>query len=250
MDAEVMKTNGLNIKDWDAPIYRVMPVSRLKEIVQSGMMGLSRPSCWDDPFENFYLKCKVRLRTGEIASLTNISSKWYGQCWTRNRDSDAMWRIYSRDKDGVRVSTSIERLFSAIYDDKNEFATLKYFIGEVQYEDRKDIEDFLRRTPFMSLAFGGQAAPFARTLCIKRPEFSHEAEVRLLVEHLESTDPGPVLNVPFDYAKVLDHEVALDPRLEAAQFEGFRKELVDARCTLQITQSDLYKIDEMTIDLE
>jgi len=161
-----------------------------------------------------------------------------------------MWRIYSREEDGVRVSTTIRRLFSAIYDDKDQFATLKYFVGEVEYKERAEIEDFLRRTPFMSLAFGGQAGPFARTLCIKRPEFSHEAEVRLLVQHLEPTDPGDVLNVPFDYAKVLDDEVALDPRLEPAQFEAVKKELLGAGCTLKITQSDLYKIDEMTIDLE
>jgi hypothetical protein len=159
MDAEVMRTNGLNIKDWDAPIYRVMPVYRFQEMLKTKTTGLSRPSLWDDPFENFYLKCKVRLRTGEIASLKGISSKWYGQCWTKNRDGDAMWRIYSPNKDGPRVATTIKRLFSEIYDVKEVFATLKYFIGEVQYEDRRQIEDFLRRTPFVSLAFGGRAAP-------------------------------------------------------------------------------------------
>jgi hypothetical protein len=59
------------------------------------------------------------------------------------------------------------------------------------------------------------------------------------------------LNLPFDYAtKVLDDEIALDPRLEPAQFEAVKKELLGAGCTLQITQSDLYRIDEMTIDLE
>jgi hypothetical protein len=88
-------------------------------------------------------------------------------------------------KDGLRVSTTIRRLFSAIYDDKEKFATLMYFIGEVEYAERPEIEDFIRRTPFTALSLGGQAAPFAHTLCIKRPEFAHEDEVRLLIHDAE-----------------------------------------------------------------
>jgi hypothetical protein len=111
--------------------------------------------------------------------------------------------------------------------------------------ERSEIEDFIRHTPFTSLWFGGQAGPFASTLCIKRPEFSHEAEVRLLVQNLVPTDPGDFLNVKFDYAKVLDGDVALDPRLDGVQVAAIKKELPDVECTLKITQSDLYKIDEM-----
>jgi hypothetical protein len=250
MDDEIFKTNGLDIKNWDATIYRVMPIFRFKEIMATGKMGLTRPALWDDPFENFYLKCKVRISKTEVASLRSISSSWYGQCWTKKRDSDAMWRIYSHNKDGLRISTTIRRLFSAIYDDKEKFATLMYFIGEVEYAERREIEDFIRRTPFTALSFGAQAAPFARTLCIKRPEFGHEDEVRLLIHDAENKNPGDVSIVPFDHTKVLDHAVALDPRLDAAQFKAAKDDLEKAGCTLRITQSDLYKIDEMTIDLE
>jgi hypothetical protein len=59
-----------------------------------------------------------------------------------------------------------------------------------------------------------------------------------LVQHLESTDPGKVLpdpgdvsSVPFDYARVFDDDVALDPRLDAAQFEAIKNELLGAGCT-------------------
>ena len=87
-------------------------------------------------------------------------------------------------------------------------------------------------------------------LCIKRPEFAHEDEVRLLIHDAEDKNLGDVLNVHFDYAKVLDSEVGLDPRLDAAQFKAAKDDLERAGCTLRIIQSDLYKIDEMTIDLE
>ena len=125
-----------------------------------------------------------------------------------------MWRIYSHNKDGLRVSTTIRRRFSAIYDDKKEkFATLMYFIGEVEYAERREIEDFIRRTPFTALSFGGQAARFARTLCIKRPEFAHEDEVRLLIHDAEDKNPWDVLNVPFDHAKVRKRSRTRSPKL-------------------------------------
>jgi hypothetical protein len=117
MSAGEMQENGLDIDDWDVPIYRVLPIKRFREIIRKNKLVLVRPSLWDDPFENFFLKWPVRLPTGELGSMRQISDKWYGICWTKNRDSDAMWRIYSPKKDGVGVSTTIRRLFSAIYND-------------------------------------------------------------------------------------------------------------------------------------
>ena len=101
-----MRQNGLDIDNWDAAIYRVLPIKRFKEMIRKKTLVLVRPSLWDDPFENFFLKCKVKLRTGELASMKPIRDKWYGICWMRTPDSDAMWRIYSRKKDGVRISTT------------------------------------------------------------------------------------------------------------------------------------------------
>lgn len=61
-------------------------------------------------------------------------------------------------------------------------------------------------------------------------------------------NPDVALNVPFDYGSVLDDAVC-DPRLEPAEFERVRSELVSLGCILPITQSDLYMIDKMTIRL-
>lgn len=249
MNTELIRQSGLNIVDWNQPIYRVLSIQRFKEMIATKTIALVRPSKWDDPFENFFLKCKVNIGGGQIGSLRQIQEKWYGQCWTTNSDSDAMWRIYSPCKDGVRISTTIGRLFSAIYDTNDKFAQLKYFIGVVEYKTRKEIEEFIRRTSFMDLALGGQADKFALTLCVKRPEFSHEKEVRLLINDVEAENHGDVLSIAFDYEKLLV-DVALDPRLEGPRFEGLRSELISLGCSLPIAQSDLYKIDDMMIALE
>lgn len=249
MIAPEMQENGLDIDAWEAPIYRVLRLKRFKEMITKKKLVLVRPALWDDPFENFFLKSRVRLPTGESGSMKPIHDKWYGICWTKNRDSDAMWRIYSPKKDGVRVSTTIGRLFSAIYKPDDKFARLKYFIGTVQYKERGEIEAFVRNTPFMGLALGGQPHEFARTLCVKRCEFSHEREVRLLLQDVKQQKRSDKLRLPFDYTTVLS-EVTLDPRLDGPKFQAIKDELVSLGCTLPITQSELYHIDEMTIELE
>jgi hypothetical protein len=249
MSADEILQNGLDIDDWDAPIYRVLPIKYFKVMIEKKKLVLVRPALWQDPFDNFFLKSKVKLQNGQVGSLQEICDKWYGICWTKNRDSDAMWRIYSPKKDGVRVSTTIRKLFSEIYKPADKFATLKYFIGSVQYKKRSEIEDFLRNTSFMDLAFGGQADRFARTLCMKRCEFLHESEVRLLFQDVKpKRRTRDKLRLSFDYAAVLN-EATLDPRLEEPQFEAIKSDLIRFGCTLPITQSDLYKIDEMTIKL-
>ena len=96
-----------------------------------------------------------------------------------------MWRIYSHNKCGVRVATTIKKLFSNFYDNTDKFASLKYLIGSVEYIDRVKIEEFLANTTFTALMLGGQPHKFAKTLCIKRPEFSHEKEVRLIFQDTE-----------------------------------------------------------------
>src|SRR5271155_4059703 len=111
MSTPDMEKNGLDIDNWDAAIYRVLPLKRFKELIVKKRLVLVRPLLWDDPFENFFLNCPVRIPpTGELGSMKQISEKWYGICWTKNSDSDAMWRIYSHMKDGVRVSTTIRKL--------------------------------------------------------------------------------------------------------------------------------------------
>jgi len=118
--------------------------------------GLVHPSLWDDPFENFFLQCEVRDDSdNSIGSLHEISKNWYGQCWTKNRDSDAIWRIYNEQKNGVLVVTTIKKLFENFYDRSVPSAYLKYFIGEVQYQERIEIETFLAKTTFTDLALGG-----------------------------------------------------------------------------------------------
>jgi hypothetical protein len=242
-------SENCNVGNPDRPIYRVFSMHWFKDMIANKAMGLVRPSMWDDPFENFLLQCKVRLPDG-IASLAGLRERWYGQCWTSDPNSDAIWRIYSPKLDGVLVKTTARKLFTAFCDPDDDFAQLKFFLAKVQYMSKRRIEKFLEEATFRSLAWGGQNNKFAQTLLVKRPEFKHEKEVRLLFCDAEKTLTGDVYVIPFQYDAVLS-DATLDPRLTKTQFKRRKKVLEKMGCSIPIKQSNLYKIkDELVIRSE
>jgi hypothetical protein len=182
-----MEDNVFDISDLDQKIYRIFSISRFKELIMNNELVLVNPQKWDDPFENFFLKANAVDEHGDSVSLGSIARKWYGQCWTFNSESDAMWRIYSQQKDGVRVSTTLRKLFSVLWDIKDQYAGLRHFIGKVSYQHRGEIEKFMEEHSFLDISIGGQNDMFGKLFCIKRLEFSHEAEVRLLSNDTEGS---------------------------------------------------------------
>jgi len=246
---KTMTDNGIRIKDWDQEIYRIYSKSRFIELLDTKKNGLVHPSLWDDPMENFFLQCFAVNKEGEHISLEEISRSWFGQCWTTNSESDAMWRIYSHNKSGVKVKTTIRKLFSSIYDQKDDYRGLRYFIGKVEYQSREKIEDFLSNTSFSDLAFGGQSYKFADTFLTKRLEFSHEEEIRILFHDTEKMYNGKkVAHFDFPYETLLD-EVIVDPRMSMSEYEATKVEFQKHGCNLNITQSELYKVNVQTIKL-
>jgi hypothetical protein len=242
--------NLLNITDPDAPIYRIYPKDRFMQLLSTGKNGLVKPAKWDDPFENFFLRSDVSGPGGEKISIAELADNWYWQCWTLNQDTGAMWRIYSHDKDGIKVITTVRKLFDSFYNGSDTFADLKYLIGAVRYWEETVISDFMQTASFRDIAFGGQATGFAELLCVKREAFEHEREVRLLFQDL---DPKRSMGnfVPFDLdVNAVFDEVVVDPRLNETDAAALQAEIKAAGCTRNISQSPLYRVPKFNMRLE
>jgi hypothetical protein len=84
----------------DKFVYRIISIERLFELFASRQNVLVKPKKWEDPFENFILRCRIQLPDGRYATF-GFQDKFYAQCWTFQSASDAMWRIYSRTSDAV-----------------------------------------------------------------------------------------------------------------------------------------------------
>lgn len=173
--------NYINIDDslLDKPVYRIMSMQRILEALQKKELVLVKPKKWDDPFENALLSAPVVTSSGETLEFA-AKNLVYGQCWTLHRETDAMWRIYSPDKQGAKIKTSIRKLLNALKDNQETFGELKCFIGQVKYLYKRDLLSKLSNINLLDTNGSG----IAESLLYKRKEFSHEKEVRLIYSGL------------------------------------------------------------------
>lgn len=94
----------------------------------------------------------------------------FGQCWSLNGESDALWRIYSPNKEGLMIETTVKN-FHLIKD-------ISYgMLAPIIYYD--DL-----RTALETVSNSNRYKMFGNAL-IKRKAFEHELEVRLLVVNNE-----------------------------------------------------------------
>ena len=248
-----LKDNLININQHnvDNKIYRVFRMTHFKDMISSGKLVLINPSHWDDPFENFVLKTNV-VDKGGTTSLENLYKQWYGQCWTDNgEETDALWRIYSPEKDGIRVATTIRKLVDIFFDRSDQYWKLKYFLGKVEYDTRENIETFINNTTFMDITKGGSNTTLANLFCVKRIEFKHEQEIRIIfcdIRHCNIEENKGLYRIPIDYTTLLD-DILVDPRMEQCKFEELKHFIKNEGLATPISQSELYKIDLAPIRL-
>lgn len=241
--------NILNDLSYDTPIYRIFSWDRFNDLMTKNELILVNPDKWDDPFENFYLKADAYSGDDKI-SLQNLRKGWFGQCWTLNEDTDAMWRIYSPDKRGIRLKTTVGRIFKAVIQQQGIFADFSSFIGRVLYLSNEDIQNYHQQS-FSQTMLGGQGNGFASMLLRKRKAFEHEAEVRVLAslatDYLYEFEDGlyPVEIVFED----MFEEICIDPRLDEKRFLKTKKH-INQITKIPVTQSSLYKFDLEPINLD
>src|ERR1700730_8691021 len=73
-------------------LYRIIPFTYAVEMFERRELSMACPSSWEDPYE----------------ALSEFSDPlaFFAQCWCKDSVSDAMWRIYSPDRQSVRIKVS------------------------------------------------------------------------------------------------------------------------------------------------
>lgn len=225
---------NLDSEEIDKPIYRIMPVHRLLQCLKLGQLVLVPPRKWDDPFENLLLSSSVRLtETGELGGMGEIRDKVYGQCWTFHRETDAMWRIYSANRDGAKVKSTLRKLLSALGASDPQHKDVTCFIGKVKYHNQKDLVQILKGINL----FENNGSGVAESLLYKRIEFKHEKEVRLV--YTEGRGAMYVFNFK---PNELFEEIIFDPRLDEELCEAYMAATKAKGFTGRVAQSVLYQV--------
>ena len=236
-----MEHGYLNYSDatqLDKSIYRVFTIQRLLEIFEEHKMTLVRPSKWDDPFENFLMKAMGKMDDGTKFSI-EARNHFYGQCWTKTVESDALWRIYAVEKNGVKVKTTPRKLLKALLfqNPQPNNVNLTCFIGNVEYFRKDVLNGFFSRLPSLLTDTTGQGQ--AKTLLLKRSQFKHENEVRLIYNSRGNVD-SDIYKFAIDPFDLFDN-IVFDPRMDALMYKIFKEHFVKLGYKKTIIKSKLYQ---------
>jgi hypothetical protein len=207
------------------PLYRYLTIESFISCVEAKQLHLTQANLWEDTWE--MITRKVPLVDAEGKSrLPSIHEDIYGQCWSRLKESDAMWRIYSPSKTGVQISTSVEKF-------KSLDGIEKCYLGSVVYFET--IPDLLEKM------HSRKNHPYDFALH-KRMAFNHEREVRLLT-HGQSLPTRPArIALPFDPCAFIEG-VTLDPRAEDWYVNTIARYCERVGLAVRPVKSSLYEPD-------
>ena len=221
----------------DQPIHRIFSLERFFQVLYKKQLTLVKPHLWDDPFENALLKSQFKTASNETAFFEAHDSV-YGQCWTRHVESDAMWRIYSPHKNGVRLQTTPRKLLAALQANIHEYPELCGFIGNVSYVENDDqLKKLLQKINLTATDGTG----IAQSLLYKRKEFEHEQEIRLIYSGPDRKCPNNIFNCSIEPTTLFD-SVMFDPRIDESLRQACIISIQNLAYSLKIEASTLYDL--------
>ncbi len=241
----------LNIKEskYDQRIYRIISYERFIELFKARKNTLVKPKLWEDTFENYALKSTLKFPDESKIEL-DTHERLYGQCWTTSKASDAMWRIYSQDKKGIRIRTTVDKLLGGLDLANVNTARTMSCIGKVEYKSEITIMSEARKAFSRDgrMTFGS----LFRSLLIKRKAFDHEKEIRLM--YLDWGHKFPSQSI---YSYEIDPhdlitQVMIDPRVSHSEYKKIQTDIVEKTGYMgDIKRSLLYRLpDTLTLEVD
>jgi len=195
-------------------LYRFISLARLEDLIIRETICLSQIVSWDDTYEAFHVREIIRnTLKGNFPTIADrmldalveyTHESMYAQSWTTLQESDALWRIYSPETEGLRISVNREQLVDylrrqipTLVNDRVSYCAAKEVVGRINHSFREQLR---RGVPLRVL--------LDKAYFYKRLEFNHEHEFRLGVLIYPA---GLTLNIPHDDSdpSAVDSAVAL-----------------------------------------
>lgn len=166
----------------DAVLWRYLNFTKFLSLLEEDALFFSRVDLLEDPFEGSFSRVNTKMRPliypkNMQGSYNNVYDHFKKlrrftlvNCWHENtHESIAMWKIYSKENEGVAIKTNFSSLSGSFRSSDPE----NVYIGRVQYADYE--EEFIPESNSM--------APFM----YKRKSFEYEHEVRALIQGLATS---------------------------------------------------------------
>jgi Protein of unknown function (DUF2971) len=221
----------------------------LLHLLSTENLWVSQTKLWDDTYENFLAKAKYYWGITAV-SYTEFLPGFYGQCWTLQKETDALWRIYSHDKMGVRIKSRIHKVLGSSLNEINfkHFSTRLRTIGKVRYLNPKEIREWIEDQKSDII----NDKTLTESLFIKRKEFIHEKEIRLIIhKNIDREDENRGIEKNHIKLQVqpneLIEEITFDPRLDHDKFITYKKVVERMGFTNRVNKSKLYAFEQPII---
>ena len=212
-------------------LFRYFNFESFISLVEGRQIILTNINVWDDKWEGILSKLPTVDDKGkETPPLYSFHQDILVQSWSLKEESDAMWRIYSPTKTGLRISTTVKR-FNSIQ------GISRWHLGKVIYfQTLSEVIETIKP----------ETSPFVEAL-YKRDVFEHEAEVRFLTH-------GQFL-IDRDYEYGSSHvsfeinptefieSIAIDPRADEWFVETVQKYCERIGFPIHPVKSNLYEQD-------
>lgn len=218
--------------DVDKSLFRYMSLAQFLSIVENKQLFLNKIQRWEDPWEGPDEQIPTIMENGRLEfPISTIKSETVGQCWTYEKDSDAMWRIYSPDRQGVMIETTVEQ-FQNIQDlDRAVLAKVIYFNEENFIEKRMELQS-------------NKSYKFVNDMALKREAFKHENEVRLLMclaknKNIPNYKEISVLGIRIEPERFIK-SITFDPRADQWFVDTMKQYCVSRGFQCPIQKSELY----------
>ncbi|SOZ14444.1 conserved hypothetical protein [Cupriavidus taiwanensis] len=188
-------------------LYRIMDFARVVQIFEREELYFASPTTWDDPYEQ-------RIKHQKSHAL-------FAQCWCQLGISDAMWRIYSQNGLGVRISTTKAKL-KAIVKEGVKSRGYRWRGCEVEYMSQSEL-NVAARNIAQELRSGFDITRAADMLYLKRDAFRHESEWRATLYCPDQTPDAQKkgITVQVDPHNLIDR-ILLDPRAPDELVSAFK----------------------------
>lgn len=235
---------NLTVRDLNTAIYRIMPIDQLMGMFETNKLVIPKINKWEDPYENFFLKCEFWNGSNQLSTL-NVREGIYGQCWSKFKDSDALWRLYSSDKKSVRIKTTIGKLFDTIY--TSNTCSGSSYIGAVAYETKSDITKWVKNQDVNMTSIN---KIIIDSLFMKRNNFSHEKEVRIAyISPTHALNPD-LVEFDIDIHNFIEN-ITFDPRTDDAYYKANRQlfKRVYGYDLSRISKSVLYEFNSVRVEI-
>lgn len=215
-------------KPW---IFRIELMDRFMQILEHKELVFVRPTCWSDPLENIIFNAKL-IKDGQPFAHP-AKQHIYGQCWSYDGDSYALWQIYTTKTNnkgkmgrhiGVRITTHIDRLKQLSERNAGDF-----YYGLVEYKWKKELDKLPKDAGFIKgLKVMDLDIHHLKTLLVKRRSYAYENEFRLLAvphRNLVDTKQDFLCRLKIEPTEFIS-SILVDPAMDHDDFKKFKEKLV------------------------